>query len=313
MNSRQKLNLVLAVLAVGLVAGVLLSQKKDKKNPPLTALKAGAVTTIAIEHPDHPTITLKKTDGSWKLTAPVDADADALQVNSLLAVADTGVTSTLDPGKIKLRDVGLDPPEFTLKLNDTAIEFGGTEPLRFHRYVETGGKVALIEDVDGPAFDADYSDLVSKSVIPKGAEITRIEVPGLTVSRTDDGKAWQSDPATSDAVGLQSFVDQWKQANAMWMKMASDTGDETKSAPEPATITTKTGTIKLEILGRDPQLLLQRPDLKVNYALSKAEADKLLKLPPPPKPKAAAPAKDDSKKDEPKTGAAAPEAADKQH
>ena len=41
------------------------------------------------------------------------------------------------------------------------------------------------------------------------------------------------------------------------------------------------GTVELRVVAREPQLLIDRADYGVRYTLSKADADKLLKLPQP--------------------------------
>jgi hypothetical protein len=191
---------------------------------------------------------------------------------------------------VKLADIGLAPPLLTLHLDDTAVAFGGTEPLKYLRYVQIGSgataKLALIEDINGPAFDDDYSDLVAKSLLPGDAAISRIELPGLTVALGADGKTWEALPAgTADQAALQGFVDRWRHAQAMWLQPApTDAGTATGT---PVTITTQNGPLQLTVSARDPQLQIDNPALKVRYVLSKADVETLLKLPEPPKPEAA--------------------------
>jgi hypothetical protein len=273
---RTQLNLALAVVAVGLGAAVFFSQKKEPpKKPTLTALRAGAIDRIVIAHPGSPDIRLEKQAGSWKLTAPVTVDADPLEVNGILSLASLETRNTLDPKQVDKAELGLDPPAFTVSLNDVALQFGGIEPLKYQRYIETAGKIELVDDPSAAPLDADYSDLVSKALLPAGADIRKIEVPGLTVARSADGKGWETIPAnvnaTSDA--LQQFIDGWKSARALWVQ------PETGTVPgEAVTVTLKDRSISLLIEARDPQFVIDRPDLKLRYVFRKPDADKLLKL-----------------------------------
>jgi hypothetical protein len=264
---RIQLNIALATVAAGLGAVVFFSANKQApKAPALTALKADAVEHIVVAHPGHPEIRLDKKAGSWMLTAPVAAEADPLEVNGILALTGMETRKTLDSKQVDKAELGLDPPAFTVTLNEIALQFGGVEPLYYQRYLETG------------------SDLVSKALLPAGADIQKIEVPGLAVARSADGKAWEATPsgAAPTRETLQQFVDAWKSARALWMQL--ETGAPSGDA---VTVTLKDRVLPLQIVSRDPQLVLYRPDLKLRYVLRKTDAGPLLKLPAP---KAAAPA-----------------------
>src|SRR5689334_21507298 len=98
---RSHLNLGLAVVVAGLVAGVWLSQKKDEKGPPLTTLTADQIDDIRIEHPNAPLIHLHKDAGIWRLVAPVQALADPLEVGGITSVASLETKLTLDASAVK--------------------------------------------------------------------------------------------------------------------------------------------------------------------------------------------------------------------
>ncbi|MDB5987113.1 MAG: hypothetical protein JWR16_2166, partial [Nevskia sp.] len=58
---QKQLNLALGVVALGMLGGVLLTQKKaTPKTAPLTPLSVDAISKIAIKHPDKPEIDLEK-------------------------------------------------------------------------------------------------------------------------------------------------------------------------------------------------------------------------------------------------------------
>lgn len=277
--NRAYLNLALLAIVAGLAATVWFTQKKEApKGPPLTTLTSAAVNSISIEHPDEPTIKLVKKGDEWQLTAPVQSPTDPFEVASLVNLATTEAKRTLKVGDVKLADLKLAPPRFTITLNDRKLEFGDTEPLEYRRYVRHGDSVALIDDPSDTAVDADYSNLVAKELISPGAEIDKIEVPGLSVSRSD-GKDWSATPASDAASGdaLARFVQAWRAARSMWnAAMPADGGKG-----EPITLTLKDGTVHLVLVSKAPQLIIDRPDLKLRYTLSKADADTLLTLTEP--------------------------------
>lgn len=275
--TRTQLNLVLLIAATGLGAAVFFSQKKEEKGAPLTTLTAEIINKIALEHPGAAAIELEKRNGKWKLTAPVQADADPFEVNGILALATLETKSALEPAQVKLADLGLDPPQYSISLNGQKLEFGGVEPLQYRRYIKTGSKIALVEDPPSAALDQDYSDLVVKKLLPENSEIMQIALPGLTLSKSADGKGWTlspDDPGTS-ADQKQKLVDSWKNARAMWNAAEPAEG----SRGDEVTITLQDREIKFIVAQREPQLVLARPDLKVRFTLSKALVDELLKLP----------------------------------
>jgi Domain of unknown function (DUF4340) len=280
--NRARLNLVLVAVAAGLGVAVFFASRKEPPGPPLTPYKADAIQKIALEHPDAPAIRLEKQDGHWQLVAPVRAEADEFEVNALIALADRETKLKLDGGELK--ELGLEPPAYTLTLNDRTIGFGGLEPLEYRRYVKTADGAFLIEDPPGAALDKEYADLVAKDVLPKGAAIERIELPKLTLAKGADGK-WTLTPPDPKASAdqLQRLADGWAGARSMWNEMAP----EAKGATETVKVTLKGGaTREFVVAARDPQLKLHRTDLGVNLVLSRALADELLRLPDPkPEPK----------------------------
>ena len=311
MGVKQKhLNLGLGALALVLLTVFYVGQKKEPpKGAPLTSLKSDAITQVTLHHDKTPDIVLVKKGGDWMLTAPVQAPADALEVHTLTGLAEAETHTALDAKDLKLADLGLDPPGFSVQLDKVQIDFGGTEPLNGQRYVrvkDSGEHLALIDDPPSQAFDADYSDLLSKSLLAPGTELSSIAVPGLTVSRSADGKTLTATPADpkTGTDELQKFVDAWTGAHSMWnsaVPVDVSPGAAPGANADAAVLTLKDGsTIRYTIIAREPQLILERADLKVRYDLAKSDADRLLKLAPPPAPPAEA---------NPQTPGAAPPAA----
>jgi hypothetical protein len=276
--NRARLNLVLLAVAAGLGVAVFFAQKEEPAGPPLTPFKAEAVSQVALEHPGKAAIRLEKRDGRWLIIEPVQAEADEFEVNALIGLADRQTRLKLEGGVLK--ELELDPPKYTLTLNDRTIGFGGVEPLEYRRYVTTADGTFVIDDPPGAALDAEYADLVSKDLLPKDAALERIEVPGLTLARNAEGQ-WSATPAgpkaTTDA--MQKVVDAWTGARSMWNEMARDAAVK----GELAKVTLAGGAVReFVIAAREPQFKLHRADLGVTFVLSKTLVDELLKLPEPP-------------------------------
>jgi len=283
---RRRLNLVLAATAAALGVAVYFSSREKAPGPPLTKYKADAVTRIVIAHPQAAVITLERHDQQWALTSPVKTDADPLEAAGLAALAEKETKEKLEPSQLKLAELKLDPPDYTVTFNDAPVAVGGVEPLEYRRYVKTADGVYLIEDPPGAPLDADYADLVAKTLFPEKSAIVRIEVPGLTVGKDQNGK-WQAlpaDPKKTKPAALQKFVDGWQHARAMWNELPPK---DNPPAGEPVKVTLQGGaTYSFAVAAREPQFKLYRADAGTTFVLSKALADDLLKLPEPAAPAA---------------------------
>lgn len=274
---RKTLNIVLATAAVALAAAVYFSQKKEDQGPPLTPITAATLDRVSLEHPGSPTVKLERKGGLWKITEPVQADADPFEVNAFIDLAKQEVKKSLELNAVSLKDLGLTTPAYTVTLNDQKIGFGAQEPIQARRYLLVGGKVALVEDPPAEALDADYSDLVSRTLLPTTAEIQSIALPGLNIAKSADAKSWILAPedANAGADARQKLIDSWKSARALWNAALPKDGIK----GDDVSVTLKGGTvIKFVVTARDPQLVIARPDIGVSYTLSKELVDEMLKL-----------------------------------
>ncbi|MGH8462022.1 MAG: DUF4340 domain-containing protein [Stenotrophobium sp.] len=282
--NRTTLNLALVVVVAGLGAAVFFSQKKPVKLPPLTPFTAKTLDSVVLSHPGSPDIKLQKIHGAWQITAPVQTATDPFEMNAFTDLASEQVKTTFDPKQVDLKDLGLDPPAYSVTLNGQKIDFGGVEPINYGRYVLTGGKARVIADPPGTALDADYSDLVSRALLPDGAQITAITLPGQTITRSADDKSWTLTPAHPELkdADIQKFADAWSHAKSMWNAANPKANDSNSGKDESVEITLKgQAPIRFDVISRTPELIIARPDLGVRYTLSKQLVDALLQLPKP--------------------------------
>jgi hypothetical protein len=279
--NRTTLNAILAVLVLGLGAGAWYAkQQKDEPKAKLTPLAAEGVTRIRVEWLGSPVIALEKQGEDWQLTEPVKARADRFEATGATSLASTEVQEAVDGEGLNLKELGLEPPDHVVTLNDVKIEFGATEPLQSRRYVRVDGAVKLIDDPATAALDKDYADLVSKDLFASNDELVKIELPkGLVLTRDVNG-AWSAPPGTANATpeAFKTLADGWKGARAMWNEAAEGPAP----AGEAVRLTLKSGATRDYIVAAtDPQLALYAPALQVRHQLSKALADALLVIPPP--------------------------------
>lgn len=279
---RAGLNLILALVLIVLGVAVYFSQKKPPPpKPPLTTLNSADIQSVTVDVPKHKAIKLEKSkSGYWALTEPVQAPADPEEVDGLLNVATSPCEEKIALSDVKLANLGLAPPKYTLQFDKTHIDAGEIEPLKYSRYVMTDGHICLISDPSSQALNGDYSSLVSKRLVPAGSTITAIDLPQLKISRTADGKSWTADPADPKAAkdAAQKLADAWAGATAGWNKPVT-AADKTPAHAEYATLHFKNGhALKFLIAKRAPQLVLEREDIGVRYSLSEQDVRTLLSL-----------------------------------
>lgn len=265
---RARLNGLLLVGVVALAALGWFTREQPEPERPLTPLAADDIERIRIEHPGQPAIALERVTDGWRLTEPVQAMADAFEVNALVNLAALPIRRQL-AGGFDAAELGLAPPAFVITLNDLPLQFGDTDPISAQRFMQAGDVAALVDNPPSAALDADYSDLVSKQLMPDTAVITAIELPdGTRVVRGDEGWLARDQP----------LIDGWKGVRAMWNAAAP--AAEPEVPYERVVLTLETGEpVTYLVARRKPQFEIINPDLKVQYTLSAALVETLLERP----------------------------------
>jgi hypothetical protein len=143
-SSRQRLILLLGVLALLLLAGW--QWQRDARQAPghLTALEPGNIRHIALTLPGTPTLHYEKRDGVWWRVDGTPVRANDARLSDLANTAAAHVlswrpASDFDPAKI-----GLKPPRAVLSLDGTTLEFGESAVTGPQHYVRVGQRIALV-------------------------------------------------------------------------------------------------------------------------------------------------------------------------
>lgn len=271
------------LLNVGLIAGAAvmgallwLDRPQEAEPDTLTPLHGEAIEQIRITTPEQPAIELSLTDSGWRLEAPVTTRADRATVNQILRLASSPSRRRMAAGQINLDRLGLLEPVAKVQFNDVpAIQLGGSEAVKGFRYAQVGPDIHLINEPNMQALDGDYSDLISRRLLPPDARITRLTLPTRQLSRDDQG-GWTIEPATDtiSAEAVRRTVELWERTQAMWAGPAGD-------GPAPETVIIDTadhGSFTFGVVAREPQLQLRRKDLGVVFRIGANRAAPLLEL-----------------------------------
>jgi hypothetical protein len=143
-STRQRLFLLLAVVALSLLAGW--QWQRDARNEPgnLTALDPAGISRIALTLPGAPTLHYEKRDGHWWRTDGTPARAIDARLSDLADTAAAHVLSWRPASDFEPAKIGLAPPRAVLVLDGQVLEFGESSVTGPQHYVRVGQRIALV-------------------------------------------------------------------------------------------------------------------------------------------------------------------------
>lgn len=177
-----------AVLAAVLALGWFAYNLPRRDGPieyPLSALKAGAVKHIRIEHRDRPPIVLEMKGGRWFLTAPLPARAETFNIRRLLAILDAKASSRLAAAELSRFD--LNRPDSRLIVEGQSFSFGMVNAIAGEQYVLTGNNVYTVAPRYGAALPSDFTQLIERRLFADGEVPVGLELGDFSV-RNSNGK-----------------------------------------------------------------------------------------------------------------------------
>ena len=262
MKSRLALNLgLLALIAILASVAVLKPGKKEEPQPTLLAGKLDDLNHVTLQNKEK--LTFEKRDGLWWLTAPFAAPVNQVRMRQLLEVGEAASSAHYPIKPEELAQFGLDQPQATLALGDSILQFGTTDPINMRRYVRMGDTLHLVDDNFFHHLTASATDYVDKKLIPEGAKIRQIELPGLKAMKGADGH-WTAEPAGDGKTDWAELASTWATARAIEVKRL-----EKDSQGDSIRITLHEGSpIEYIILRKQPALTLARRDLGLQYEMT---------------------------------------------
>jgi len=272
MRSRLLLNFVLLALVIALVIIVYTSTDKDAdKVTLLTTLSPDVISEIQIHHNHHETV-LRKQGDRWKMTQPIHVDANDFRINTLLKLLTTNSHADYDVAALDLLQYGLNQPTTWIRFNDTDITFGISNPVNGLRYVRIGERMHLIDDSYYPLLSSQTGALVARELLPQDADISKLVLPEMTLSR-DSNSNWHSNKdASTDAI--RDTLDNWKHVQAFGVHNYMQ---RKALAQIKVYLGNNTEPLNFIVTDTDPWLIIARPDLDLEYHFNLEDYDALLR------------------------------------
>jgi hypothetical protein len=268
------LNAALLVIVVALGWFVYLKPRSNEPvRYPLSALKAVAVAKISFERAGGAPITLEKKGALWFITAPLAAPAEPFQIQRLLSILDAMASNRLAATDLARFD--LDRPAARLTVDSQTFSFGTINTVAREQYVLTGNAVYPINPSYGATLPADATQLIRRQLFADNEVPVRFEFSDFTV--TSAGGKWSVVPAPADFSqdDINRWVDDWHLASALHAEPYAGA-----KAVGAIKVGFKDGRkITLDILQREPELVLLRPDQNLQYAFFPDTVKRLLSPP----------------------------------
>lgn len=272
MTARAWLNIVLLAALAGLAAVAWL---RPGQTPPEEAhlLKPDldAIDRIVIERAARPAIRFERRNERWWLTSPIEIRASEVRVGSLLELTIKTSHSRYDADSLELARYGLAEPPVTVRLDNMAVAFGRINPVNQRRYVRVGDTVHLINDVLLDLETSGAAAYAATALLPEDANIRALRLPDIEITRAKGG-AWTSSPTELPQRVIKTTLRSWRNTSAFRVSAY-----EKKPSRNRVTVGVEDGAeIVFDVTAREPELILARPDLRLQYHLPTEATESLL-------------------------------------
>ncbi len=272
MRSRSWINLGLLSLTVILTIFVLSDdQETEKELQRLSTIDKNTIKQIQVFRKDLDNFQFDKKDNGWFLTSPQQYRANNARINAMLRILEVESHAQLNPVDIDLKQLGLDNPIVTMKLNDHVFQFGNTDAIDQRRYVLFQNKIHLTNDSLYQQLMTNAAFFADPGLIPDGFKISSIEYPDNILEHIDE--QWQ----------LRTLMDikpeQLKRIPFNWENVQAISAEPFKQPEAAATIkinSTENKQIQYVIVEKEPHLVLGRKDLGIQFHMGSDETSKLL-------------------------------------
>ena len=280
MGRRALINLVLAGLVTVLAAGLWLWPGKtppQPPNPPLVARAPGAIQHIQIEAHGRGLQLMRDKRCGWRLTEPAAACADTARVAAVLDLAAKRAERRFAADTIAAAVTGLDRPALTIRFGrGPRICVGGAGPTPGSRYLRVGADVLLVNAPRLTGLARGWSHWIDPALVARGRRLITLILPSYRLQRQADG-GWRITPENTArrAADARATIAAWQNIRALAVVPAN-----VKRAPI-GNIELKfahAGPRRLELIERDPNLILRDPALGVDYHLAGNRVAPLLDL-----------------------------------
>ncbi|MHB1511673.1 MAG: hypothetical protein ACYCTF_10365 [Acidiferrobacter sp.] len=276
-----------ALLLVAAVLAWVLWHNKPTAPPPapparLAPVRGATITDITIARPGRPIIRLRRDGTSWHLLRPFKARADRFRVEALTDIVAAKPRDHFAIPKGSLTAFGLAPPRAVVSLNHERILVGRRRPFGDLRYILIGHSITLVsaESIHPRRLTTD--SFLSTKLLGDRIHPVAFTLPQLSVIRHRG--IWQATPTPARVSNdrINAFVDAWRYARALAVTRYHGTPPIGRivihyNERGPKKVAARHALV-IDILAKQPELVLLRPDQGLEYHFPQEVGQRLLAL-----------------------------------
>ncbi len=276
MGTRSWLNLALLTLVGGLGALAYFQPGKggsSETKPPIIQSRPEQIDRVRLLPRKGKEITLVRKQGGWRMTQPRQLLANSSRVDSILDLLTAKSQGTVEVTKEREERFGLKAPAWVVKIDQHRLALGGDHPIKPQRYLRVDDTVHLVSESAVRSIKSNWPAYASQQLLPSGAQLTRLDLPEVTLTKAPKGQWKAQDSQELKAKTASETADAWLKRRAFALE-----GIKEPSKGPTATLHFEGNTepIRYVVQNTDPQLELARPDLGLLYRLPKDLVDPLL-------------------------------------
>jgi hypothetical protein len=230
----------------------------------LTSIRRDDVSRISVEPRGGTPFRLEKLGGTWRIVAPFNAQADVTQVDRLADIVNANAKQKM--ANADLAQLGLNPPQVRVILNDQAFAFGNVNDLTYEQYLAAADGVYVVAPLYGYGIPTDATKLLSRRLLDAGEIPVDFDFGRYRIVRDDKG-TWAASgefAMAKDAVSQDDFnrwADEWRNTSALSVEP-----DKGGGARQKISLRFKDGkTVAIRVLQTAPDFQLVRSDNAMRY------------------------------------------------
>jgi hypothetical protein len=265
--------LLIGVAGLGTYAWHKAGQPKEPSYK-LSTLPTTGVKRIEVAPRSTPGYTLEKRGETWFLTAPIEARADQNQVRRMLDLL--SATSKEKLAATELKRFELDSPALKVTMDGQTFSFGTTNPLTRDQYLASGDSVYLVSTYYASLVPSGSDRMLTHSLFNESEKAVGFQFKGFSVEQKDGKWTVAPQPATDQERPSQDDLNRWADD---WRYASSLVTQPWTGKPTPDTVRVKLAdgrSIVLNVVRREPELILARPDEKLQFQFSGEMTRRLL-------------------------------------
>jgi hypothetical protein len=275
--------LLAAVIGLGAYAWHKANQPKEQTHA-LSTLSAAAARKIVVTRAEGASYTLEKRAETWFVTAPLEARADQSQVQRLLDLLSATSKEKLAAADLKRFD--LDPPAVKVAIDNQVFSFGTTNPLTQEQYLATGDSVYLVSSYFLSLIPTRGDRLLTHNLFHQDEKPVAFVFKDFRVEQKDGKWSVTPTPAEKERPSQDDFnrwADDWRLSSSLLTQVWDG-----KAGSETVQVKLADGkSVVFAVVRTEPELVLARPDEKVQFQFS-GDMSKTLMHPPSAKVKTGA-------------------------